>query len=155
MLGILVSGLCGFLSVSVVVLGVCRGVFCVGFVGVVCLCVVAWGVVVVVLVEVGFGVGLRFCVAQRFINWISALHSLLGGRVERFDRCKTSFTRRFINADTYITYISMCTGAVHLAAYAGRTCGDAAPPTSGNMSRDVEFKHVSVAGGCGEQSRRS
>jgi hypothetical protein len=65
--------------------------------------VVAWGVVVVVLVEVGFGVGLRFCVARRFINWISALHSLLGGRVERFDRCKTRFSRRFINADTYIT----------------------------------------------------
>jgi len=30
-----VFGLCGFLSVSVVVLGVCRGGFCVGFVGVV------------------------------------------------------------------------------------------------------------------------
>ena len=103
MLGVLVFGFCGFLSVSVVVSEVCRGVFCVGFVGVVCLCVVAWGVVVVVLVEVGFGVGLRFCVALRFINWISALHSLLGGRVERFDRCKTRFTRRFINADTYIT----------------------------------------------------
>jgi hypothetical protein len=89
---------------------------------------VAWGVVVVVLVEVGFGVGLRFCVARRFINWISALHSLLGGRVERFDRCKTRFTRRFINADTYIAYISMRMGAVHLAAYAERVCGDAAPP---------------------------
>ena len=43
MLEVLVFGLCGFLSVSVVVLGVCRGVFCVGFVGVVCLYVVAWG----------------------------------------------------------------------------------------------------------------
>jgi len=122
---------CGFLSVSVVVLGFCRGGVCVGFVGVVCLCVVAWGVVVVVLVEVGFGVGLRFCVARRFINWISALHSLLGGRVERFDRCKTRFTRRFINADTYIAYILMCMGDVRLAAYAERVCGDAAPPTGG------------------------
>ena len=35
MLGVLAFCLCGFLSVSVVVLGVCRGVFCVGFVGVV------------------------------------------------------------------------------------------------------------------------
>ena len=89
------------------------------------------GVVVVVLVETGLGVGLRFCVARRFINWISALHSLLGGRVERFDRCKTSLTRRFINADTYIAYISMRMGAVYLAAYAGRVCGDAALPTGG------------------------
>jgi hypothetical protein len=126
-----VLGLCGFLSVSVIVLGVCRGVFCVGFVWVVCLYVAAWGVVVVVLVEVGFGVGLRFCVARRFINWISALHSLLGGRVERFDRCKTCSTRRFINANTYIAYISTCMGAVRLAAYAGRVCGDAALPTGG------------------------
>jgi hypothetical protein len=92
----------------VVVLGVCRGVFCVGFVGVVCLYVAAWGVVVVVLVETSLGVGLRFCVARRFINWISALHSLLGGRIERFDRCKTCLTRRFINADTYIAYIYQC-----------------------------------------------
>ena len=91
----------------------------------------AWGVVVVVLVEVGFGVGLRFCVARRFINWISALHSLLGGRVERFDRCKTSLTRRFINADTYIAYISMGIEDVRLAAYTGRICGDAASPTGG------------------------
>jgi hypothetical protein len=113
------------------------------------------GVVVVVLVEIGLGVGLRFCVARRFINWISALHSLLGRRIERFDRCKTSLTRRFINADTYITYISMCMGAVRLAVYAGRVCEDAAPPTGGNMSRDVELWRVSVAGGCGEQSRRS
>ena len=147
-------GLCGFLSVSVVVLGFAV----VGFVLVLwgLLVCVGWGggVVVVVLVEVGFGVGLRFCVVRRFINWISALHSLLSGRVERFDRCKTRFTRRFINADTYITYISMCMGAVHLAAYAGQVCGDAAPPTGGNTSRDVEFKHVSVAGGCGGQSRR-
>jgi hypothetical protein len=150
-----VFGFCGFLSVSVVVLGFCRGVFCVGFVGVVCLCVVAWGVVVVVLVETGLGVGLRFCVARRFINWISALHSLLGWRVERFDRCKTHLTRRFINADTYIAYISMCMGAVHLAAYAERVCGDAAPPTGGNMFKDVELKHVFVAGVCGRQSRRS
>jgi cyanate permease len=65
----------------VVVLGVCRDVSCVGFVGVVYWYAAAWGVVVVVLVEVGFGVGLRFCVA-----------------------------RRFINADTYIAYISMCMG---------------------------------------------
>jgi hypothetical protein len=43
MLGVLIFGLFGFLSVSVVVLGVCRGVFCAGFVGVVCLCVVARG----------------------------------------------------------------------------------------------------------------
>ena len=89
------------------------------------------GVVVVVLVEVGFGVGLWFCVARRFINWISALHSLLGRRVERFDRCKTCSTRRFINGDTYIAYISMCMGDVCLAAYAGRVCGDAASPTGG------------------------
>jgi hypothetical protein len=155
MLGVLVFGLCGFLSVSVVVLGVCRGVFCVGFVGVVCLYVAAWGVVVVVLVETSLGIGLRHMSARRFINWISTLHSLLGGRIERFDRCKTRFTRRFINADTYIAYISMCMGAVRLAAYAGRVCGDAAPPTGGNMSRDVEFKCVLVAGGCGGQSRRS
>jgi hypothetical protein len=47
--------------------------------GVGCLHVAAWGVVVVVLVEVEFGVALRFCVARRFINWISALYSLLGG----------------------------------------------------------------------------
>ncbi len=86
---------------------------------------------VVVLVEVGFGVGLRFCVARRFINWISALHSLLGGRVERFDRCKTCSTRRFINADTYIAYISMGIEDVCLAAYAGRVYGDAASPTGG------------------------
>jgi len=46
-------------------------------------------------------------------------------------------------------------GAVRLAAYAGRICGDAAPPKGGNMSRDGELKHVSVAGGGGEQSRRS
>jgi hypothetical protein len=109
--------------------GVCRGVFCVGM-GVGCLHVAAWGVVVVVLVEVEFGVALRFCVARRFINWISALHSLLGGGLERFDRCKTCFTRRFINSDTYITYISMCVEAVRLAAYAGRVCGDAASPLS-------------------------
>lgn len=145
-------GLCGFLNVSIVVLGFCRGVFCVGFMGVVCLCVAAWGVVVVVLVETSLGVGLRFCVAQRFINWISALHNLLGGRVERFDRCKTRLTRRFMNADTYIAYISMCMEDVRLAAYAGRVCRDAASPTSGNMSRDVEPKRVSVAGGCGGQS---
>jgi len=120
---------------------------------VVCFVLVLWGlfvcggvgVVVVDLVEVGFGVGLRFCVARRFINWISALHSLLGRRVERFDRCKTRSTRRFINADTYITYISMCMGAVHLAAYAGRVCRDAASPTGGNMFRDVEPRRVSVA----------
>jgi len=155
MLGVLVFGFCGFLNVSVVVLGFCRSVFCVGFVWVVCLCVAVWGVVVVVLVETGLGVGLRFCVARRFINWISALHSLLGGRVERFDRCKTRFTRRFINADTYIAYISMCMEDVRLAAYAGRICGDAASPKGGNMSRDVEFKHVLVAGVCGGQSRRS
>ena len=105
------------------------------FCGVVCLCVAAWGVVVVVLVETGLGVGLRFCVARRFISWISALHSLLGWRVERFDRCKTRFTRRFINSDTYIAYISMCIGAVRLAAHAGRVCGDAASPISGNMFR--------------------
>ena len=43
MMRVIVSDFCGFLSDSVVVLGVCRGVFCVGFVGVVCLCVVAWG----------------------------------------------------------------------------------------------------------------
>jgi hypothetical protein len=114
--------------------GVCRGVFCVGM-GVGCLHVAAWGVVVVVLVEVEFGVALRFCVARRFINWISALHSLLGGGLERFDRCKTCFTRRFINSDTYITYISMCVEAVRLAAYAGRVCGDAASPAGGNMFR--------------------
>jgi hypothetical protein len=108
--------------------------------------------VVVVLVETGLGVGLRFYVARRFINWISALHSLLGGRAERFDRCKTRSTQRFINGDTYIAYISMCMGAVRLAACAGRVCGDAAPPTGGNMSRDVEPKCVSVAGGCGGQS---
>jgi hypothetical protein len=107
MLDVLVLVLCG--------LFVCSGV----------------GVVVVVLVEMGFGVGLRFCVARRFINWISALHSLLGGRIERFDKCKTSLTRRFINADTYITYISMCMGAVRLAAYTGRVCGDATSPTGG------------------------
>jgi len=111
--------------------GFCRGVFCVGFVGVVCLYAAAWGVVVVVLVEAGLGVGLWFCVARRFINWISALHSILGGRVERFDRCKTRSTRRFIDADTYIAYISMCMGDVRLAAYAGRVCGDAALPTCG------------------------
>jgi len=35
MLGVLEFCLCGFLSVSVVVSEVCRGVFCVGFVGVV------------------------------------------------------------------------------------------------------------------------
>ena len=35
--GVLVFCLCGFLSVSVVVLGVCCGGFCVGFVGVVCM----------------------------------------------------------------------------------------------------------------------
>jgi len=89
---------CGFLSVSVVVLEFAV----VGFV------LVLWGlfvcdgvgVVVVVLVEVGFGVGLRFCVALRFINWISALHSLLGGRLERFDRCKKRIKRRFIKAHT-------------------------------------------------------
>jgi hypothetical protein len=128
-------------------------VFCVGFVELfVCSGV---GVVVVVLVETGLGVGLRFCIVRCFINWISALHSLLGGRAERFDRCKTRFTRRFINADTYITYISMRTGAVRLAAYAERVCEDAASPTGGNMSRDVEFKHMLVAGGCGGQSRRS
>jgi len=113
------------------------------------------GVVVVVLVEVGFGVVLRFCVARHFINWISALHSLLGGRVERFDRCKTCLTRRFINADTYITYISMGIEGVRLAAYAGRICGDAASPTGGNMSRVVEPRCVPVDGDCGEQSRRS
>jgi len=120
-----------FLSVSVVVLGVCRGVFCVGFVGVVCLYAAAWGVVVVVLVETSLGVGLRRMSARRFINWISALHSLLGGRIERFDRCKTSLTRRFINADTYIAYISMGIENVRLAAYAGRVCGDAASLTGG------------------------
>jgi hypothetical protein len=88
---------------------------------VVCFVLVLWelfecggvGVVVVVLVETGLGVGLRFCVARRFINWISALQSLFGGRVERFDRCKTSQIRRFINADTYIAYISMYIGALH------------------------------------------
>jgi hypothetical protein len=121
---------------------------------VVCLYVAAWGVAVVVLVEVGFGVGLRFCVARRFINWISALHSLLGGRVERFDRCKTRFTRRFINADTYIAYISMCMGDVRLAAYAERVCGDAAPPTGGCLET-ASSKCVSVDGDCGGQSRRS
>ncbi len=51
--GVIGFGLCGFLSVSVVVLGFCSGGFCVGFVWVVCLYVEAWGVVVVVLVEVG------------------------------------------------------------------------------------------------------
>ncbi len=85
----------------------------------------------VVLVETSLGVGLRRMSARRFINWISALHSLLGGRVERFDRCKTSLTLRFINADTYIAYISMCMGAVRLVAYTGRICGDAASPTGG------------------------
>ena len=49
----------------------------------------------------------------------------------------------------------MCMGAVRLAAYAERVCGDAAPPTGGNMSRDFEFKHVLVADVCGGQSRRS
>jgi hypothetical protein len=43
MLGVLVFGLCGFLSVSVVVLGVCLGVFCVGFARVVCLYAAVWG----------------------------------------------------------------------------------------------------------------
>ncbi len=118
------------------------------------MCAAAWGVVVVVLVERGLGVGLRRMSARRFINWISALHSLLGGRVERFDRCKTCLTRRFINADTYIAYISMGIEDVRLAAYAGRVCGDAASPTGG-MFRDVELKCVSVDGGCGGQSRRS
>jgi len=46
-------------------------------------------------------------------------------------------------------------GAVRLAAYAGRIWWDAASPTGGNMSRDVEFKHVLVSGVCGGQSRRS
>ena len=105
MLGFLGFCLCWFLNVSVVALGflMLRALcwFCGG-----CLFVCGGvGGVVVVLVEVGFGVGLRFYVARRFIYWISALHSLLGGRVERFDRYKTRFTRRFINADTYITYI--------------------------------------------------
>jgi len=145
MLGVLVFGLCGFLSVSVVVLGFYRGGVCVGFVGG-CLFVCSGvGVVVVVLVETSFGVSLRFCVARRFINWISALRSSLGGRIERFDRCKTRFTRRFINSDTYIAYISMCMEDVRLAAYAGRVCGDAASPTGGNMFRDVEPRRVSVA----------
>jgi hypothetical protein len=36
-------------------------------------------------------------------------------------------------------------GDVRLAAYAKRVCGDAAPSTGGNMSKDVEPRRVSVA----------
>jgi len=59
----------------VVVLGFCRCVLCVGFVGGFCLCRVGVVVVLVVLVEVGFGVGVWHEFARRFINWISALHT--------------------------------------------------------------------------------
>lgn len=46
-----------------------------------------------------------FCVSairristRRFLNWISALRSLIGERIELIYRCKAAFTRRFINA---------------------------------------------------------
>ncbi len=63
-------GLCGFLSVSVVVLGVCRGWgFVVGFVGG-CSYAAAWRVVVVVLVKTSLGVGLAgFVLHDVIINW--------------------------------------------------------------------------------------
>ena len=82
------------------------------------------GVVVVVLVEVGFGVGLRSCVA-----------------------------RRFINADTYIAYISMCMG---LCVWRHTPSGSVEMRHRPRwMFRDGELKCVSVDGDCGGQSRRS
>jgi hypothetical protein len=112
------------------------------------------GVVVVVLVETSLGVGLRRMFARRFINWISALHSLLGGRVERFDRynneSNTTFYKRRHIYNIYINVHRGCvSGGVRRAGL--WRCGIA----HRWMSRDVEFKHMLVAGGCGGQSQRS